>query len=152
LPFADASFDAALANDVMCHIPGRPAVLREVFRVLKPLGRFVFSDALVIGGIVSHQEIATRSSIGYYLFSPPGLNEGLLQQTGFQLIESRDTTSHAADIAGRWRDARDHHRDALVAAEGKTNFTGLQDFLSCVHTLNSEGRLLRCLYTAQKPE
>jgi hypothetical protein len=32
-----------------------------MFRVLKPGGRMLFSDALVIGGMVSHQEIATRS-------------------------------------------------------------------------------------------
>jgi SAM-dependent methyltransferase len=30
LPYEDNSFDAAFANDVMCHVPGRPEVLREV--------------------------------------------------------------------------------------------------------------------------
>lgn len=151
LPFPDAGFDAAFANDVMCHIPGRPEALREVFRILKPLGRFVFSDALVIAGVVSHQEIATRSSIGYYLFSPPGHNEDLIGKAGFQLIEARDTTDHAARIAKRWRVARGQRPDALIATEGEANFKGLQQFLSCVHTLTAERRLLRYLYTAQKP-
>lgn len=151
LPVADNTMDAAFANDVMCHIPGRQSVLREVFRILKPLGRFVFSDALVIGGIVSHQEIATRSSIGYYLFSPPGHNEELIRQAGFELLEARDTTAHAATIARRWRNARDERREALIAAEGAPNFDGIQRFLSCVQTLTEENRLLRNLYTAQKP-
>ena len=39
LPFPNASFDAAFANDVLCHIPGRPALLQDVFRVLKSLCR-----------------------------------------------------------------------------------------------------------------
>lgn len=151
LSYLDATFDAAFANDVMCHIPGRPTVFEEVFRILKPGGQFLFSDALVIGGIVSQQEIATRSSIGYYLFSPPGHNEELLQHAGFRLIEARETTDHAAGIAERWRNARDEHRDALIVAEGEANFIGVQQFLSCVHTLTSERRLLRFLYTAQKP-
>ena len=35
--------------------------------------------------------------------------------------------------------------------EGITNFDGLQQFLTCVATLCGERRLLRYLYTAQKP-
>ena len=72
LPFDDASFDATFANDVLCHIPHRSNVLRELFRVIRSGGRFLFSDALIVGGMISHQEIASRSSIGYYIFSPPG--------------------------------------------------------------------------------
>src|ERR1700678_1035685 len=73
LPFADATFDAVFADDVLCHIPGRPHLLSEMYRILKPgVGRMLFSDALVIGGLIAHHEIATRSSIGFYIFSPPG--------------------------------------------------------------------------------
>jgi SAM-dependent methyltransferase len=150
LPSPDASFDAAFANDVLCHIPGRPALLREVFRVLKPQGRLLFSDALVIGGVISHEEIATRSSIGYYLFTPPGYNERLVQEAGFRLVLVNETTNSAAGIAMRWRDARDSLRDALIGVEGKENFDGLQKFLSCVCKVSQERRLLRYLYVAQK--
>jgi SAM-dependent methyltransferase len=150
LPFSEATFDAAFANDVLCHVPGRLALLQEVFRVLKPLGRFLFSDALVIGGEISHLEIATRSSIGYYIFTPPGHNEQLIQNAGFRLVKLSDTTENAACIAMRWREARNSLRDLLIALEGNASFDGLQQFLSCVYTLTSERRLLRYVYVAQK--
>ena len=40
--------------------------------------------------------------------------------------------------------------EALIAAEGESNFAGLQRFLACVHTLTSERRLLRQVYLAEK--
>ena len=151
LPFADSVFSAIFSNDVICHIPQRPSLFRELHRVLRPGGKLLFSDALVIGGTISHDEIAARSSIGYYLFSPLGENERLLVKAGLSVLASRDTTANAAAISSRWHAARDKHREKLIALEGETNFEGLQRFLFCVHQLTSERRLLRFLYLAQKP-
>jgi SAM-dependent methyltransferase len=64
LPFNDKIFDAVFSSDVLCQLPGRPEVLVEIFRVLKPRGRMLFSNALLVGGLISNEEIATRSSIG----------------------------------------------------------------------------------------
>ena len=150
LPFEGDTFDAVFANDVLCHLPGRPEVLGEMFRILKPGGRMLFSDALVVGGLISHEEIATRSSIGFYVYSPPGENERLIEQTGFRQIRITDTTETAARVAKQWHDAREKRKEELIAAEGNINFEGLQRFLSCVHTLTSEKRLLRYLYFARK--
>ncbi len=152
LPFQDGSFHAAFANDVLCHIPARAALLRELFRVLIPGGRMLFSDALVLGGAVTHQEIATRCSIGVYIFTPPGYNEQLIEQAGFRLLRAADTTASAATIAERWQSARHQHRDALTAIEGSQNYEGLQQFLACVHSVSSEHRLLRYLYVAEKSD
>jgi hypothetical protein len=110
----------------------------------------LFSDALVIGGVISHDEIATRSSIGFYLFSPPGENERFIREAGFTHLTVLDTTEHAARIAAKWHHARHKYKDKLMAAEGEANWAGLQRFLSCVQTLTEERRLLRLLYQAQK--
>jgi SAM-dependent methyltransferase len=150
LHFGDAQFDAIFSNDVLCHVPGRRALLRELFRVLRTGGRLLFSDALVIGGLISHQEIATRSSVGYYLFSPPGENERMITEAGFRLLSAADSTKNAALIAQRWHDARERRRAALVALESEASFDGLQRFFSCVSTLSNEHRLLRFLYVAEK--
>jgi SAM-dependent methyltransferase len=150
LPFDDETFDAAFSNDVLCHIHGRLNLLVEMFRVLKPSGRMLFSDALVIGGMISAAEIAIRSSIGFYFYSPPGENERLLKHAGFSQVTATDTTENAAWISKKWHDAREQRKDELITAEGSSTFEGLQRFLSCVHTLNSERRLLRYLYVARK--
>jgi hypothetical protein len=110
----------------------------------------LFSDALIIGGMISQDEIATRSSIGYYLFSPPGENERLILQAGFTDLKVADTTDQAAGTATRWHQARQKYKDRLLALEGEQKYSGLQRFLSSVQTLTEERRLLRLLYQARK--
>jgi len=151
LPFADNCFDAVVSNDSMCHIANRVPLLREWRRVLRPGGRVLFTDPMVLTGIISNQEVAIRSSIGFYVLVPPGVNEGMLREAGFVVLTIEDVTPNAALVAQRWCEARAHHREALVAREGDANFEGLQRFLQCVHTLSSEKRLSRYAYLAEKP-
>jgi ubiquinone/menaquinone biosynthesis C-methylase UbiE len=40
LPFANASFDAVIANHMLYHVPDRPRALAEIRRVLRPGGYF----------------------------------------------------------------------------------------------------------------
>ncbi len=151
LPFEPDTFDAIISNDAMCHIRNREAVLRDWWRVLRPGGRALFTDAMVLTGIVSQEEIATRSSIGFYLFLPPGENERLIEQAGFALLGTDDVTANAAEVSLRWHDARARHRDVLETREGEANFEGLQRFLACVHALSVERRLSRFAYLMRKP-
>lgn len=148
--FPDATFDAVLSNDAMCHIADRLAVLREWRRVLRPRGRILFTDAMVVSGLVSHEELAVRSSIGFYVFLPPGENEKLIARAGFTLLAREDLTAAAEVIAQRWHAARERRRPALVEREGDANFAGLQHFLACVHRLSAERRLSRFSYLAEK--
>lgn len=150
LAFEGDSFEAAFCNDSFCHIPDRLSLLRELCRVLRPGGRLVFSDALVIAGLITNEELAARSSIGRYVFAASGVNEMLVEQAGLHLDATTDTTSGAAAIAQRWRDARQAHAAQLLDIEGKDNYEGLQQFLNCTFTLLSQGRLRRFLYQASK--
>jgi len=47
LPLPDASFDAAISNGVFNLIPNKLKALKEVFRVLKPLGRLMIADQVL---------------------------------------------------------------------------------------------------------
>ncbi|MES3035382.1 MAG: class I SAM-dependent methyltransferase [Gemmatimonadota bacterium] len=149
LPFADASFDAVISNDAMCHIRDRLSVLRDWKRVLRPGGRIVFSDAMVVTGQLTNEELARRTSIGTYVIVPPGENERLIAAAGFTLLDTEDVTAAAGTIGERWLTARGRHRDALIAHEGEENFVGLQRFLETVHLLSVERRLSRFAYLAR---
>jgi SAM-dependent methyltransferase len=150
LPFSDATFDAVLSNDAMCHIANRLDALRDWHRVVRSGGRILFTDALVVTGPISADEIATRSSIGLYIFVPPGENERLIANAGFELLSAHDVTAEAEMIAGRWHDAREAHRVELTAREGEANFAGLQRLLACARTVSAERRLSRFCYLAEK--
>ncbi|MBV8865887.1 MAG: methyltransferase domain-containing protein [Acidobacteriaceae bacterium] len=150
MPFEDCSLDAVFSNDAVCHIANRGRVFAEWYRVLRSAGRMLFTDAMILTGVLSNEEIATRSSIGIYFFLPPGENERLISEAGFSLLEARDTTQCPAEISKRWRQARARRQNELVRFEGETNFEGLQQFLSCVQKVSEERRLARYLYVAEK--
>jgi SAM-dependent methyltransferase len=151
LPFPAATFDAVLSNDAMCHIANRLDVLRGWHHVLRAGGRILFTDALIVTGPISADEIATRSSIGLYVFVPPGENERLIAEVGFILLSADDVTAEAETIAERWHDARAAHRAELTEREGEANFDGLQRFLDCVRSVSAQRRLSRFCYVAEKP-
>jgi SAM-dependent methyltransferase len=150
LPFDSDSFDALLCIDSMNHFPNRLSVLREWHRVLRPSRRALFTDPVVITGPVTNDELALRSSIGLFLFVPPGTNERLIEQAGFRLIRQEDVTDNAALVSGRWHRARQTHRDALIQIEGEERFEGLQRFFEAVHGLTSQRRLSRIAYVVEK--
>lgn len=150
LPFDDESFDALVCVDAMNHFPDRARVLREWRRVLRPGGRAVFTDPVVITGPVTNDELALRSSIGLFLFVPPGVNERLIEESGLRLVRHEDATDNAALVSGRWRDSRRRHRDDLLRIEGEERFESLQKFFDAVHRLTTERRLSRIVYLAEK--
>ena len=150
LPFDENTFDALLCIDSMNHFPDRGNVLKEWRRVLRPGARAVFTDPVVITGPVTNDELALRSLVGLFLFVPPGVNERLIAEAGLKLLQQEDVSENAALISGRWRDARERHREALIEVEGEERFEGLQKFFAAVHQLTSEKRLSRIVYLVEK--
>jgi SAM-dependent methyltransferase len=151
LPFPDGEFDAIVCMDAMCHMPDRGRLFGEWHRVLRPGGRFLYTDPVVVTGLVSNEELATRSSTGYFEFCPPGVNERLIVRAGLELVRADDVTDNEVEVSRRWHAARQDRAAELTRLEGEETFAGLQRFLAAVHRLTRERRLSRFAYLGRRP-
>ena len=150
LPFAKEEFDAIVCIDSINHFKARENVFKEFNRVLKKGGRLLFTDAVVITGILTNEEIAVRSSLGFFLFVPKGENERLLKVAGFREIAAKDVTENIISVSRKWHDAREKRKTSLLKFEDEEKFNGIQSFLNTTHIVSLERRLSRFMYLCMK--
>ena len=150
LPLPDASVDAVESIDSINHLPDRAAVLGECRRVLRLGGMLLYTDPVVVTGAITGEEIATRSSIGFFLFMSDGENQRLIRAAGLELTHHEDVTENEAQTSLRRLAAREKRRDALIEIEGAETYEGTQNFLRIVHDLSRSRRLSRHLFVARK--
>jgi SAM-dependent methyltransferase len=151
LPQENEAYDVVVCIDAVLHLRDRQAAFSEWFRVLRPGGRLLMTDAAVLTGNISKTEIDIRASQGEFVLVPLGFNERALEQVGFGLLERKDQTASTAEIAGKLLGARKARAIALQAEEGTEWFDHRQAFLSITETLSRTGRLSRFLYVAERP-
>lgn len=150
LPFDAGAFDAITCVDAINHLPDRPRVVAEFARLLKPGGRLLFTDPVVITGPLTSDEISSRCSIGFFLFVPRGHDEDAIASAGLELLANEDTTPHLTDIARRRGQARAARRAKLIEIEGERTFHAQQEFFDVVARLGAERRLSRFMYVAAR--
>jgi SAM-dependent methyltransferase len=149
LPLPSASCTAAMSFDVILHLADREAAFRAVARVLIPGGRFLFTDAAVVTGSISSEQVHARSVHGLIQFAAEGFNERCLEQGGFRLLETEDrTTSVMRSATGRLA-ARLAHREQLEQIEGRDHFEREQRYLETVLRLAETRSLSRVMYLAE---
>jgi SAM-dependent methyltransferase len=150
LPFLDSTFDAIICIDAINHFPDRTLVIAEWARLLKPGGRLLFTDPIIVTGALTHEEIAVRSSAGFYLFVPRGYDEHIIAQSGLSLHVCEDVTANMAKVAKARHAARASRSAALREIEGAQSYDGQQEFLAVATRVASEGRLSRFVYVSRK--
>jgi ubiquinone/menaquinone biosynthesis C-methylase UbiE len=151
LPFDDEAFNVVVCIDAVLHLSDRFAALCDWFRLLKPGGVLLFTDAGVLTGAVSKRELDIRASHGYCVFVPPGVNEKAIAQAAFRLRRQSSATASLADIAHRLFVARETRSTALQEEEGNEWFAWRQSLLSTIENLATGDRLSRFVYVADKP-
>lgn len=95
LPFPDESFTHAWSQGTLLHIEERGLALKEISRILKPGGIFVFDD------LVSPKLEISESTRKYIyerlfinnLFTPESYRDNLIS-TGFNVLEAKDLSQH----------------------------------------------------------
>ena len=150
IPFPDAHFDAITCIDAINHLPNRPSVIAKWAGLLKPGGRVLFTDTAIITGPLTSEEIAVRSSAGFFLFVPRDYDKDVIGHSGLRLLASRDVTSNMAEVAERRRAAREKRNAALRRIEGDATFKAQQKFLAMTSRLAAEGRLSRFVFVSEK--
>lgn len=151
LPFEANSFDAVICMDSINHLANRLQILKDWYRVVKSGGHILFTDPITITGLLTNEEIAIRSSIGFFLFAPPDEDARLIGEAGFDLLVHQDTTENIAQAAARWHAARAKREADLIKIEGDATYQGTQKFFTVAQKISSERRLSRFLYVARKP-
>ena len=147
---ADESFDAVLCIDAIAQRRDRGAALADWARIVKPGGRILYTDPAIVAGLVTNDELAARGSMGFFVFSPQGENESLIESAGLRLLRADDATDTAALVAGRRLRERRSREAELVHAEGRERFDALQRFLDVAHRLAASRRLARIAFLAGK--
>jgi len=108
MPLPDAAFDAAYAIEATCHSPDLTKVYGEVFRVLKPGGRFVtyewVTTAKFDAGNPHHVKIIDEINRGNGLpeMRSPGQCEDAARKVGFRVVQSVDLATAATPPCVSW--------------------------------------------------
>jgi sarcosine/dimethylglycine N-methyltransferase len=94
-PLPDASADVVLSQEAFLHIPHKPDVLAEAFRLLRPGGRLAFTDWIAHSPPEPEDMALLKEGIAVAgLWSIPDYEAGL-EAAGFEV-------EHVDDLTGDW--------------------------------------------------
>jgi SAM-dependent methyltransferase len=101
LPVADGSVDAIISNCVINLSPDKPRVFGEAFRVLRPGGRMVVSDLVLVAPLPD----SVRSSVEAYVGCVAGASRRedylrLVREAGFERVEVLEETQYGSALFG----------------------------------------------------
>lgn len=134
IPFPDNSFDVVWSQEALLHSGDRVRVLKEVSRVLKPGGDFIFTDPMKAADIddaPEYQPIYQRihlpdmASIGFYQTTLEGLD--------FETVEIEDLTyqlrNHYARVAEELKSRRHGLQHQISPEYAERMLNGLKDWV-----------------------
>lgn len=106
-PFADQSFDVVWSQNVAMNITDRDRLYAEIFRLLKPNGRYAFADVVAGNGGVLHFPVPWARKPSDSALLTPEATRAKLTAAGFRITVFEDQTADAiaqqktrTDIAG----------------------------------------------------
>jgi len=125
LPAADNSVDAVISNCVINLSPDKKRVFKEAFRVLKPDGRMMISDIVLLKELPDF----IKNSIEAYVGCVAGAVKkeeylGYIKQAGFQNVEVINETSFPMELVANDPTATKVIENLKISAERLKDLSG----------------------------
>lgn len=117
LPCPDGAFDAALACEVLVHVPDKAAALAESCRVLRPDGRLVLAE-LVLARPMDKDAERIWSAMPMSVPPPAAAYAQLVTAAGLVVDESLDATPHIRRSFRATRESVERERERLSGTYG----------------------------------
>jgi SAM-dependent methyltransferase len=130
LPFAQGSFDIVFSKEAVLHVDDKPALFRDILRVLKPGGAFAASDWMGSEDCRSSPAWLEYQRRATYTISSATAAEcaASLRDAGFRNVTTRDRNAWYATLAREQLALIEGGlRGELIAASNETIYTDWRD-------------------------
>jgi ubiquinone/menaquinone biosynthesis C-methylase UbiE len=151
LPFADASFTLAIAQEAFAHVPHKPQLVAELARVLRPGGRLVFSDILSHAPLAADDAARLYEGMRFSEIATVAAYTQWLQQQGLQVVEVVDLTDEWTRILVERHAMYRSLREQTVARLGLEHFERYDRAYAHFVGLYTSGVLAGALIHARRP-
>ncbi|MFV2101598.1 methyltransferase domain-containing protein [Micromonospora sp. LOL_024] len=150
LPYAAASFDAALALEVLVHVPDKAVALAEAHRVLRPGGRLVLAELTLARPMNDEQR---RIFSAMPMSTPPTVQEYVEQvrEAGFEVVDAFDASTNVRRSHQATREAVAHEHERLSGTYGPRVLRQVGNAVLDLQSV-AEACLGYLMLTARRPE
>jgi ubiquinone/menaquinone biosynthesis C-methylase UbiE len=150
-PLPDSAFDAVISQEAFLHVPDKAQAISEAFRVLRPGGRFAFTDWVAHRPLSAEdaelfwqgQAVRNLQSISSY--------QGLIQEAGFTLESAADLSATWAEILRKRLAMYQRLREETLAAGAPSGHDAFYRSYVRLVDLVGTGGLGGCRFAARKP-
>ena len=151
LPFPADTFDAALSQEAMLHVPDKGKTIAEVFRVLKPSAHFAFTDWVAGYGLDDAERALMWKGVAAQTLQTINQYLDLLKKAGFTEVRVVNLSAMWVPVLKERLAMYQRLRDEALARTGTDSHAEYCAFYEAFVGLMEKGALGGARFAGMKP-